>query len=375
MKALEPYRIVVVDDEKKALERFERLIKEEDRIRLLGTFTNPHEALDFIKTHKVDIVFADIEMPEISGLELADLIAEIDPSVDVVFVTAYSQYALQAFQVHAVGYLLKPIEVEDIKKQMHQIVKRRDLRSQEPQKHKCVVQCLGQFLCYRNEREFVNWRTAKAEELLGFLLHYRGKPASKDKIMDTLWPDMDPQKASQNLHSNLHYVRDLMKSIGFEDIIVRNRENYRLNTDSIDCDMLQFMDLVEMTSKSEEVLEMKTLEGVDQLYQGAYFEDKTYTWAEPFRQWLQSQYISLKQKQGKMYKERSAFDKAIGVYKSIIHLSPMEEDAYIELAEIYVSLGDRASAVQWFKSCEKVLKEELDVAPSLRFMELMSKVK
>ncbi len=186
MKNIDRYRIVVVDDEKKALERFGRLIAEEANITLLASFTNPHEAIQYIKNEKVDIVFADIEMPEISGLEMADLIAEINPSIDVVFVTAYSQYALQAFQVHAVGYLLKPIEVEDIRKQMNQIIKRRELRSSEPQKKKCVIQCLGQFLCYRNEQEFFNWRTSKAEELLGFLLHYRGKLVSKEKIMDTL---------------------------------------------------------------------------------------------------------------------------------------------------------------------------------------------
>jgi len=375
MKNSDRYRIVVVDDEKKALERFRRLIAEEANITLMASFTNPHEAIQYIKNEKVDIVFADIEMPEISGLEMADLIAEINPSIDVVFVTAYSQYALQAFQVHAVGYLLKPIEVEDIRKQMNQIIKRRELRSSEPQKKKCVVQCLGQFLCYRNEQEFVNWRTSKAEELLGFLLHYRGKPVSKEKIMDTLWPDMDPKKASQNLHSNLHYVRDTMKNIGFEDILERKRENYQLNTESIDCDMLEFMTLIEEISKTDQTVDMMTLEKVDKLYQGAYFEDKTYEWAESFRQWLQNQFISLKHKQGKLYKKSGEYDKAISVYRGIIHLHPIEEDAYIELAEIYLEQGDSASAVNCYKNCEKALKEALDVETSVRFKALISKVK
>jgi two-component system, LytTR family, response regulator len=375
MKSIDQYRVIVVDDEKKALERFKRLITEEENIILIDVFTNPHEAIQFLKTEKVDIVFADIEMPEISGLELADQIAEINPGIDVVFVTAYSQYALQAFQVHAVGYLLKPLEIEDIRKQMNKIIERRELRSNGTKKIKCKIQCLGHFLCYRNDNEFVNWRTAKAEELLGLLLHYRGKPVSKEKIMDALWPDMDPKKASQNLHSNLHYVRDMMKNIGFEDILERNRENYRLNVEYVDCDMLHFMSLIEEISESDHPVDINVLEKVDKLYRGAYFEDKTYEWAESFRQWLQNQFIIIKQKQGKFYKKSEENDKAISVYKAIIHLNPMEEDAYIELADILLNHGDRASAIKYYKTCEKILKEELEVEPSLRFKELLLKAK
>jgi len=375
MKSIDQYRVIVVDDEKKALERFKRLITEEENIILMDVFTNPHEAIQFLKREKVDIVFADIEMPEINGLELADQIAEINPGIDVVFVTAYSQYALQAFQVHAVGYLLKPLEIEDIRKQMNKIIERRELRSDGPKNVKCKIQCFGHFLCYRHDNEFVNWRTAKAEELLGLLLHYRGKPVSKEKIMDALWPDMDPKKASQNLHSNLHYVRDMMKNIGFEDIIERSRENYRLNVEYIDCDMLHFMALVEEIAGLDQPLDINVLEKADKLYRGAYFEDKTYEWAESFRLWLQNQFISIKQKQGKLYKKSDENDKAIIVYKAIIYLNPIEEDAYLALAEIFLENGDRASALQCYKNCEKILKEELEVEPSVRFKDLMSKMK
>ncbi|OEH84150.1 hypothetical protein BHU72_12140 [Desulfuribacillus stibiiarsenatis] len=369
------YRIVVMDDERKALERFKRLIAEEENLTLVASFTNPHEAIHYIENHNVDVVFADIEMPEISGTEVADLIAAINPSIDVVFVTAYSQYALQAFQVHAVGYLLKPIEVEDIRKQMNQIIKRREMRRIGPKNEKCIIQCLGQFLCYRNDQEFVKWRTAKAEELLGFLLHYRGKPVSKEKIIDTLWPDMEPKKASQNLHSNLHFVREVMKSIGLENVIERNRENYRLNTDYIDCDMLHFMALIEEISRVDHHVDINTLEKADTFYRGTYFEDKTYKWAESLSHWLQNQFVSMKLKQGAFYKKSGVNAKAISAYKTIIHLSPIEEDAYIELAEIYLEQGDRASALQCYKNCVKVLEEELDVKPSARFKALMSKVK
>lgn len=375
MKAPDQYKVIIVDDEKKALERLERILSEEETLSLLASFTNPNEAIDYISTQEVDVAFVDIEMPEINGLELAEMIAERNPGIDVVFVTAYSQYALQAFQVHAVGYLLKPIEIEDIRKQMNILRKRRELRLHGRKKGTCSIQCLGHFLFYQKDDQFVNWRTAKSEELLGFLIHHRGKPVSKEKIMDTLWPEMNAEKASQNLHSNLYYLREILKANGVENLLERNRDNYRLNLEYIDCDMLHFMDLIEELSKAGDRVTIETLEKADGLYRGAYFEDKNYEWATNRRPWLQDQFIRIKLKQVAIYQAKGEKQKAIDGYKTMIQHNSTLEEAYIELAKLYAEQNDIASAVHWYKACEKVLKEELDVDPSAGFRAFMAKVK
>lgn len=372
MKTSNTYKVVVVDDEKKAVERFKRIIGQEEAVDLVAGFTNPNEAINYIKTHEVDIAFVDIEMPEIGGLELADMIAEVNPMIDVVFVTAYSQYALQAFQVHAVGYLLKPIEIEDIRKQMGNIKNRREVKVSTDNRKKFTIQCMSHFLCYYDEQQFINWRTAKSEELLGFLVHHRGRPVAKEKILDTLWHDMDPKKASQNLSSNLHYVRDVLKNCGADGALERNRNNYRLNTDYIECDMIHFMALIEAINDAGVQVHISLLEKADQFYQGAYFDNKTYAWADSLRLWLQSQYERIKLKQTAFYKASGEIQKAIDGYHAIIHLNPTLEDAYMELAEIYLNQNAVATAVKCYKLCEKVLKDELDVDTSVRFQALMA---
>lgn len=103
------FQVIAVDDEQNALNRFERLISQDSRLKLLSTFTKPTEAAEFVKNNQVDIAFLDIEMPGMTGLELAEVLQDYNPYIEIVFVTAYNQYALEAFRAHATGYLLKPL--------------------------------------------------------------------------------------------------------------------------------------------------------------------------------------------------------------------------------------------------------------------------
>ncbi|MDN3706712.1 LytTR family DNA-binding domain-containing protein [Myroides ceti] len=104
---------MVVDDEPLAREGIISLSREIPHIDILGEFSNAVSALDFIKNNEVDLVFLDIQMPKVSGLEFAEQIPE---QTLVIFTTAYSQYALRSYELEAIDYLLKPIERERLTK-------------------------------------------------------------------------------------------------------------------------------------------------------------------------------------------------------------------------------------------------------------------
>jgi two-component system LytT family response regulator len=111
---------MIVDDEKLALSRLKRLLNE-NGIEDITAFENPVEALKEITKTKFDVVFLDISMPNISGLELADSIMQVEPKTFIVFQTAYEEFALEAFKNGGMGYLVKPIESNDIKKILDKI--------------------------------------------------------------------------------------------------------------------------------------------------------------------------------------------------------------------------------------------------------------
>jgi two-component system LytT family response regulator len=99
----------VLDDERLAVARLTRLLEETRRVEIAGSETDPESALAFLNAHPVDVLFLDIQMPGMTGFELIERL-ERDPFV--IFTTAYDRYALNAFAVNSIDYLLKPIEPE-----------------------------------------------------------------------------------------------------------------------------------------------------------------------------------------------------------------------------------------------------------------------
>ena len=115
-------KTLIVDDEKLALSRLKRLLEEEG-VEDITECNNPIDAIKLVSKEKFDIAFLDISMPNMSGLELANTILDINPNTFIVFQTAYSEHALEAFQSGGVDYLLKPISNESIKKSLEKIEK------------------------------------------------------------------------------------------------------------------------------------------------------------------------------------------------------------------------------------------------------------
>ena len=104
---------IIVDDEPLAREAMKLLIEESDNLQLIGSFNSAATASDFMEQQGVDLVFLDIQMPEITGIEFARTISK---KTLVIFTTAYTEYALDSYEVDAIDYLIKPVEAERFQK-------------------------------------------------------------------------------------------------------------------------------------------------------------------------------------------------------------------------------------------------------------------
>ncbi len=113
------YTCIIVDDEPPAIRLLEKYVEKVSFLKLEGTFTKPLEALLFLEKQKVDLVFLDIQMPEITGLQLSKI---IDSKVQIIFTTAYPEFALESYDVSAMDYLLKPIEFERFYKAVKKVL-------------------------------------------------------------------------------------------------------------------------------------------------------------------------------------------------------------------------------------------------------------
>ena len=111
-------RAYVVDDERLAVRRLTRLLTDTGRVAVTGSSSDPEEALSALRDADVDVVFLDIQMPEMNGFQL---IERLNRNIPVVFTTAYDRYALEAFAVNSIDYLLKPVEAARLEKALDKL--------------------------------------------------------------------------------------------------------------------------------------------------------------------------------------------------------------------------------------------------------------
>jgi len=143
-------RCIIVDDEPLAREEMLELIKEVSQMEVAGVFSNALTAMDFLKTNEADLIFLDIEMPMVTGLEFA---AQLPKQILTIFTTAYSQYAFKSYELDAIDYLLKPIDKARLEKAISKAEAYKRLLSDETEKN--IVQSnTSDFLIIKSDRRF-----------------------------------------------------------------------------------------------------------------------------------------------------------------------------------------------------------------------------
>ncbi len=141
---------IIVDDEPLARAEMRSQIDEVSEVEIIGDFSNASTALEFLKTNDVDLIFLDIEMPLITGLEFAE---NLPKQSLIIFTTAYSQYALKSYELDAIDYLLKPIDKRRLEKAINKAVLYHALLSQETVKN-VVESNTTDFLFIKADRRF-----------------------------------------------------------------------------------------------------------------------------------------------------------------------------------------------------------------------------
>lgn len=141
---------IIVDDEPLARSEMRSLITENSGIDVLGEFSSAPSALEFLKDNDVDLIFLDIEMPMVTGLEFAEMLPKKSL---IIFTTAYSQYALKSYELEAVDYLLKPIDPQRLEKAIDKAILYTELLSKDTVKN-TVESNTADFLFIKAERRF-----------------------------------------------------------------------------------------------------------------------------------------------------------------------------------------------------------------------------
>jgi DNA-binding LytR/AlgR family response regulator len=166
-------KCIIVDDEPLARQEMQALINDVSDLEIIGSFSNAPAALKFLKINSVDLIFLDIEMPMVTGLEFASQLPE---DTLVIFTTAYPKYALESYELDAIDYLLKPIDKSRVQKAINKAVTYKKLLSAETEKN-TIESNTGDFMIIKSERKFfkINFADIKyIEGLKDYVVIYTG---------------------------------------------------------------------------------------------------------------------------------------------------------------------------------------------------------
>ncbi len=308
-------RVVIVDDEPLVLNLLKKRLKDRGDIDIIGEFTDSEEALEKIPGLEPDIAFLDVEMPEMDGIELASKLQRRNIDMDIVFVTAYEQYAVEAFKLNALHYILKPVDDTGVTEVLRRMSKKSKPQGNERYKNS-RIQLFGDVVILNQSGEKVNWVTAKAKELFVLLLIHQKKGVNKWHIIEHLWPDSDSEKAHQNLYTTVFRLKRSLKEAGMEVDIENNDGHYRIILRNTNCDWCQFQSFVVRKPEFNDKT-VKEYEKIISLYTADLLESCGWIWSFEYQENCRIQYKGLVESLVQYYKKINDCVAADRLHKSL----------------------------------------------------------
>lgn len=359
-------RIVCIDDEPLILDYLSLKLQEIGDVVVAGTYIHSNEGLNYILQNEVDVVILDINLPEIKGVDLARKITDEKPDILIAFLTAHQEYAIEAFELDAIDYIVKPIRMERLQKTVERA--RRKLAKAQPQnasseKEQLFIQ-LSNYLAFSTDGEHfspLQWRTSKAEELFLFLLHNRGDLIDKFQIKEIVWEDFDISDSL--LHTTVSYIRKTLKDY-------KNYLSVELRGDAYYLDMKQVhVDVFLWEKKLNSLntlssLTLKEYEQVMKLNQDIYLRQYSYLWIEAERERLEKIWTDTMKQMASLYVIENEVNKAFSTYKSICKRQPDHEEVHFLLMKLYANNGYFKRAINQYERLFNYLQNHLDTQPS-----------
>ncbi len=229
-------KIMIIDDERLAMDLFEHEIREVPGVEILGKFSNPAKALDFLREVKVDLAVLDIQMPGMNGIELGKRMIEVQPGLMLFYITGFDfeTYIKDVAGLRAIAYLLKPYRKGEVVYAM-------ESAKRLCEKKRVFAKTFGHFDLFVNG-EPIMFRSEKAKELLAILIDREGGTVNSEQIISILWEDRPNDEGTQNLCSKIcRTLKKELKQNGVEDLLISARGVHRINAELLECDLYQYL--------------------------------------------------------------------------------------------------------------------------------------
>ncbi|WP_258881742.1 response regulator [Paenibacillus sp. sptzw28] len=370
---------MLVDDEPLALRDLSRQLIFIGDIEIAAALDNPEDAAAAAAKISPDVIFLDIDMPILNGIAVAEAIYPLLPEAEIVFVTAFDDYAVKAFELNAVDYLLKPFSQKRLKLTIDKLRERRRLRAalpkpaeELPQEAKVpLLRCFKHMEFETGRSGTVRWRTLKAQELFAYLLLHKDRQIRKDLLVDLLWPDMEYKKGYTHLYTAIYQIRQTLGSAGIPFRLNSSENGYKLELDEVSLD-------TELWERG--IFEAPPLSGTTvglhinlvKLYRDDYLCDYDYVWAEGERERLRLKWLEHTRNLARFLADEGRLSEAIALYSRIAVKFPHLEDVHFDIMKLYRQTGHEFAVENQYLKLVAEMSDETGREPRAEIRDFLS---
>ncbi len=343
-------KVIAAETNSNEIRNMKVLLEKSEDVAICGLFSCQEDLIQYIFSNSqgTDVLLLDINMPGMNWRKLVEWISSVAENISIILVSDCEKYTVEAFEMEVEGYLLKPLEQEKLKKFIKKISKNKNrtrlqhVHSTSRQK-KISIDCFGQFRISRDEEnKTIRWRNSKSEELLALLIQERGAPVTRDYIIDKLWFETDPDRASINLNTVVYQLRKNLQELGLDDFVesIKSTGSYYISKDKYICDVIEFEICARLFKQKGHIQEA---ERAISFYKGEYLAGKDYSWANTKRWHLEKLAFEMLEALYNHY-EKSDSKKAEELLIKMLELNDYDEEGYERLIEYYGTQNNKRAA-------------------------------
>ncbi len=363
---------IVLDDEWYNLEEICTLTEQTGLLQVVGRYQNPLVALEEVRALRPQVAFVDIEMPEMDGITLSERLLEIDPGMQIVFITSFNQYAVQAFDINALDYVMKPIREVRFARMVEK------LRGYFAEKGHLsetglTVRCFDRLEAFIGGVP-VKWERAKAEELFAYLLLHHNSYIHKDTLIEELWPEYSTEKALPILQTAVCKIRSVLSPLGEKVSLTYSASKYRLYLPEARCDYFE-TEAALSAFRPNIPATFTAIERACSQYGGGLLAHEGYVWSVQRDANLRVRLIEVLRQIGVGYLDAGEDACAVRYLHCAACLAPYEEELNLALLNALWRLGRTSKFLDHYRQLEETLREQYDKAPSRRITDLVDSIR
>ena len=363
-------KVIIIDDEPAMHLLLRKMLEKIPEVQVAGTFANTKSAFAFLNEHNdIGLAFVDISMAGENGLEFAARMEASGSPVQLVFVTSHKEYALDAYELYVLDYLVKPVVQERLQRTVHRALAndRASRLSSQPASAmqdagKTVVTAFGDVVV-SNERGRIKWISRKCAELFAYLLLNHGRRIPRSRLVADIFTGMEQDQAEKYLNTTVHQLRKSLEPLDMRDVVRSENDGYALELMNPSIDYAEF----EKQVKQLQTIEARDLElarQIERSYIGDLFGDKAYVWAIHETERYAEMYASFVKKLAEALIAMQDAPAASKLLMKLKQRNPLDESATRLLMTAYERIGDKKRLTLVYIDYVRLLDRELDVRPS-----------